>query len=161
MKSKRFVLVLAMCLLAPSALSDQTESEVNDARTFANGPISFDETLTGGLPGIYGGDASSPQDYWSFTGVAGHNYTFVANPQNSSFVAPLDLAMDIENSIGNVLVSRDTYGDHQSETINWTCPADGTYYLVVWEATGTPNAIAWYDVVCTDAGTPVDDWQMY
>lgn len=158
---KSFMMIVLCSVLAASELQEQTETEPNDARAFANGPINFDETLTGGLPGIYGGDSSFPQDYWVFTGVAGHQYEFVANPQNSSFVAPLDLALDIEDSGGTVLVSQDDNGDHLSETLNWTCPADGTYYLIVWEATGTSNAIAWYTVNCTDTGTAVDDWTLY
>lgn len=157
---KHWFIILAICLVAFGAWADKTESEPNDDRFSADGPITFNETLTGGLPGSYGGDSGFPQDYWSFTGIAGNSYTFTATPQNSSFIAPLDLAIDLENSSGSIIASRDVNGDHQPETLNWACTANGTYYLVIYEATGIPNAIAWYTCSCQTLSS-VDEWTLY
>ena len=158
---KKSVCFVAIFLLALGVWANQTESEVNDTRGSADGPISFNETLTGGLPGSYMGDSPNPQDYWSFIATAGHSYTFTANPQNcSTMVSPLDLALDIENSSGGIVTQVDAGGDCDSEVLNWSCSSSGTYYLVVWEATGTPQGIAWYTVNCEENNS-VDDWELY
>ena len=74
----KILYVVIVFLLSFAVMADQTESEINDIRGFANGPIAFNEILTGGLPGGHGGDSFSPQDYWRFTGTAGKTYTFNA-----------------------------------------------------------------------------------
>ncbi len=158
--SKHCILLLLVCLVAFGAWADQTESEVNDSRFSADGPINFNERLTGGLPGSYGGDSGYPMDYWEFSADGGTLYTFTATPQNSSFVAPLDVALDIENSSGTVLATEDTYGDHQAETLNWTASSTGTYYLVIYEPTGISNSVAWYTCDCEES-SGVDDWCLY
>ena len=158
---KKSVCIVAICLLTLGVWANQTESETNDTRGTADGAISFNETLLGGLPGSYMGDSSYPQDYWQFSATAGYSYKFTALPQNCSiYVSPLDLALDIEDSVGGFVVSQDTGGDCVQEVLNWVCPSSGTYYLIVWEATSTPQAISWYYVVCEES-TSVDDWELY
>ena len=163
MFSKKGIFCLIVVLLATMCVcADQTESEPNDSSSSADGPINFNETLTGGLPGSYGGDSSSPQDWWSFSAVAGRTYTFNAQATNcsSAMLGGLDLALDIENSSGSVVAQEDSGFDCDSETIVWNCSSSGTYYLVVWEATSTPDGISGYTVSCQEDAS-VDDWELY
>ncbi|HUT24242.1 MAG TPA: hypothetical protein VM492_07880 [Sumerlaeia bacterium] len=157
MHNQRRRVLLAAVLVAflgipATPWADQTESEPNSSRGSANGPINFDEALTGGLPGSYGLD-SDPfySDYWSFTGVKDLKYTFTAVPKNVSGLFPLDIDLDIENSSGALVAGSASGGDNQTETLRWTCPANGTYYLVIYEGTQTANGIARYEVTCREA----------
>jgi hypothetical protein len=144
--------LLGAFLAAPVASwANQTESEPNSSRAEANGPISFDEALIGGLPGSYGGDSDpNYSDYWSFTAVKDERYTFTARPKNTLPRAPLDIDLDLEDAGGTVVASATSGGANQTETLNWICPADGAYYLVVYEGTATANAIARYEVTCQE-----------
>ncbi len=155
--------VVFISLVSFAALANQTESEPNDDRGSANGPIVFNEVISGGLPYINGGDSFFPQDYWRFTGTEGKTYTFYATAMNCSvYVSPLDLALDIENSGGFLLAAKDDGYDCDPESLSWNCSTTGTYYLRVWEATGTIQAAAWYTVNCQEsAGSGVEDWSLY
>ncbi|GAB4315732.1 MAG: hypothetical protein Kow0059_07930 [Candidatus Sumerlaeia bacterium] len=150
------IAALLFVLLAASVQA-VTESEPNDARIQANA-FTIGDTLQGGLPGSFGGD-NPPVDYWSFSATGGQQYSFNAT-SNGSFISPLDLALDIEDSGGTVLVSKDDNGANQPENLTWTAPSGGTFYLVVWEATATQNAISTY-TVSTGLASGVDDWSLY
>jgi hypothetical protein len=158
MRAKIFVFAVIIIMLAAFTWANQTESEPNENMGSADGPINFNETLTGGLPAGYGGETSfPPQDYWTFSATAGYSYTFYAVAQNCSSLLPslaLDLALDIENSSGSIIAFTDIGWDCDSETLNWTCSASGTYYMIVWEATGNTSATAYYTVSCTETAPP-------
>jgi len=159
---KKSLLVFIILLLSFAVMADQIESEPNDDRGSANGPITFNESLTGGLPYIYGGDSFSPQDYWRFTGIADKTYTFHATDMNCSvYVSPLDLALDIENFDGIIFATKDAGGSCDAEDLSWNCTLTGTYYLIVYEATGTVQAAAWYQVQCQESASGVEDWTLY
>jgi len=160
---KKSLLVFILFLLSFAVMADQTESEINDTRGTANGPIAFNEILTGGLPGGHGGDSFSPQDYWRFTGTDGKTYTLHATAVNCSvLVSPLDLALYIENSGGAIVATKDTGRDCDPEDLSWNCTLTGTYYLVVYEATGRVQDISWYQVQCQESATSgVEDWTLY
>lgn len=158
MNKRIFASILAVMVMAGSALAIN-ESEPNDARIQANA-FTIGDTLTGGLPGGFGGDSSGDPivDYWSFSATNGTSYTFFAS-SNGSGIAPLDLALDIENSGGTILDSVDDTGNNQSETLTWVAPSTATFYLVVWKATTGQNAISTYNV--TTGVSNVEDWQLY
>ncbi|MCX7011146.1 MAG: hypothetical protein NTW86_01030 [Candidatus Sumerlaeota bacterium] len=154
--------VLAVCL---TAWANQPETEPNGDRFSASGPINFNETLIGGLPESYGAEGGFPQDYWSFSAVAGRGYQFVATPKNTLPSQPLDIGLEIWDASGGAPVaSKDAAGGNQAETLIWTCPVggSGTYYLCIYEATGTPNGIAHYEIAATETpAAGVDDWVEY
>lgn len=161
---KRWIFLMAILVLTCALMANQTESEPNDSAMSADGPINFNETLTGGLPGGYGGDSYMPKDYWSFSATAGNTYTFTANPHNTSFITPLDLAVSIFGA-GTFspyveIVRADDYFDNQGETLVWTAPETTSYWLVIWEATGTVAGVPYYTCLCEEA-TSVEDWELY
>ncbi|NQU45242.1 hypothetical protein HQ520_18320 [bacterium] len=151
----RLCILIVTVLIAGAARGDQTESEPNSSRFEANGPIHFDEILIGGLPGSYGADSDLLYaDYWRFTGRAGAQYRFVGTPRNSTSLFPLDIDLDLENGTGGLEARAVAFGDNQIETLNWTCTTDATYYLIVYEGTGTANGISRYEIACTET---IDD----
>jgi len=157
---KRITFLFVFLLLCLSLIGDQMESENNDMRELADGPILFNGNLIGGLPGSYGGDSPFPQDYWRFSALADKTYTFKAIAENcNEIISPLDLALDIENTSGTIIATKDSFGDCDSEILYWDCPSTGTYYLVVWEATGWPEPISWYVLHCK-MGMPTS-WELY
>ena len=60
----------------------------------------------------------------------------------------LYIGLDIENSVGTILKSESASSPNQTVVSNWTCSSTGTYYLVVWEATGYQNTTAYYEITC-------------
>jgi pre-peptidase len=153
---KKVLCITAILLLAVVSYANQAESELNDTMGTADGPIAFNETLTGNLQN----DTASCQDYWRFTGESGSSYTFTGNPKNTLPMSPLDIGLAIENSGGTEIAVADANGGNQSEVLNWTCPSDGTYYIIMYEATATPNGIATYEIIC-EKSSGVDDWELY
>lgn len=153
-------IIVLLCCVPFAFCATITESEPNNSR-FDPGVKSFTpgDTLRGGLPGGYGAEGTSPQDYWSFTATSGTSYTFVGNPKNY-LVNALDIDLDIENSVGGLVASATLGGDNQVETLNWTCTISGTYYLVIYEGTAIPNGTAYYDTD-TATTTEVTDWELY
>ena len=159
---RKFMCLAAILCLVAFAWADQTESKPNDNIGGADGPISFNEVLTGGLPGSYGSEGTSPpQDYWQFSATAGKTYTFTGVQQNCSIiVGGLDLALTVVNGSDVTQKQQDAGGECDSETLVWTPTSSGTFYLVVWEATGTPSGIDYYKVTCEES-TSVEDWDLY
>ncbi len=156
----RILVCLSFLLLTSAGLANQTESEPNNTSYSADGPVNFDEVLTGGLPGVYGGDDSPYDDYWSFTGVKGTAYSFIATPINSNFIFPLDIDLAIvrRNVMGEITEAVATAGgDNQTEMLLWSCTSDDTYYLVVYEGTGILNAVSRYEINCTSIFIPTPD----
>lgn len=132
--------LIGLGLLAPATAraGNVNETEPNDGRSDP-GVLVF----VPGLDGLYG-NLDGPtlnDDYWEFTATAGTQYTFVANAINCrTFVnPPLDLGIEIQNASGGVVTGQDLNGDCLSETLVWTPSASGTYYIAVYEATGTPS----------------------
>ena len=143
-------LVCALTVLAGASWANQTESEPNSSISQAEGPINFDETLTGGLPGRYGSD-SDPRlaDYWEFDALADVTYRFVGTPKSVSVFYPLDIDMELVTASGEVVAKADTPGDNQIETLEWTFIDGATHYLIVYEHTGSVNDIARYEIACS------------
>lgn len=156
---KRLMTLALLSMLATAAWA-LNESEPNEGIPQAN-PFTIGDTLVGGLPEGFGAEGSSPPlDYWSFSATAGIQYTFNGTVVNGG-IQSLDIALDLENN-STILASADNGAGNQPETLNWTAPSSGTFYLVVWEATGTINAFARYNVT-TSQGAPsnVSDWVLY
>lgn len=156
----RFVntlLATSIMLSAGLALAT-TESEPNDARAAADAAGSLPATLQGGLPGSYGNGVTD--DYWSFSTNAGDQVTVTANPVNASGIAPIDLGFEIQDAGGSQLAIVDDNGDNVSETHTFTA-SGGTYYVVMYEATGTINAIASYSTTIAATPSSVEDWDLY
>lgn len=157
---KKCLFVLFMVLLCPGfAFADQTENFPNGDRSTANGPIAFNEKLTGGLPGGWLYESVPDLDYWSFTGTSGNSYTFTGVAKNT-LMESLYIGLDIENSVGTILKSESASSPNQTVVSNWTCSSTGTYYLVVWEATGYQNTTAYYEITC-EMTSGVGDLNLY
>jgi len=159
---KKCLLALFVVLLcAGFVFANQTESPPNGDSSNADGPITFNnEVLTGGLPGGWLYESVPDLDYWSFTGTNGYNYTFTGVPKNF-MMNSLYIGLDIENSVGSILKSETASVPNQTVVSNWTCGSNGTYYLVVWEATGYQNGTAYYEITCARAASGVEDWSLY
>jgi len=157
---KKCLLGLFVVLLcATFAIANQTENPPNGDSSNANGPIAFNEMLTGGLPGGYLSDPNPDVDYWRFSGTNAIQYTFTGVAKNT-LVNSLYIGLDIENSVGSILKSETASVPNQTVVLNWTCGSTGTYYLVVWEATAYQNGTAYYEVTCAQ-GSGVEDWSLY
>lgn len=157
---KRSALLVAGLLVGVASMAAaQTESEPNDSRGSANPMNAFNTTLTGGLPGSFG-NTGNPffEDFWSFSAVNGISYNFAATGGNVVF--PMDIGLEIQNSAGGVLVTRDNNGDNLGENLTWVAPSTGTFYLIVYEATNIANGGASYTVNATQTSA-VDDWNLY
>lgn len=153
-------LLMLLCCVPFAFCAQITESEPNNSRLDLNvKTFTIGDTLRGGLPGGYGAEGTTPQDYWQFSATGGTSYTFVGNPINYTLQA-LDIDLAIENSTGATIATATAGGDNVPETLNWTCSSSGTYYLIVYEGTGTTNAFAYYDTV-TSVATEVTDWELY
>jgi hypothetical protein len=161
---KKCLFCLFVVLLCTGfAFANQTESPPNGDSSNANGPIAFDEVLTGGLPGGYLSDPSPDLDYWSFTGTNGYNYTFTGYARNAG-TGPLSLyiGLAIENSVGGIMAFQEADLPNQTVVLNWTCGSTtGTYFLVVYEATLYQNGTAYYEITCDRAASGVEDWSLY
>jgi hypothetical protein len=154
---RRFCFCLIACFALSTPLFALQETEPNQYAGEAN-PFSIPETLTGNFITL----EQDPWDYWSFSATGGVQYRFAATPIGSSFLYPLDLALDIEAAGGALLARADAGDAHASETLDWTAPSSGTFYLVVWEATGYKNPGASYSVSASIlAPSSVDDWELY
>lgn len=143
MRWGKYLWTAALCLATVAAFG-ATESEPNNDRASADGPISFPETLTGQF---FNDGGAIQEDYWSFSATAGSTYTFVGSLNTN--LGGGDIALDLENSAGGVLASEDENFGMDAETLEWTATAAGTYYLVVWNASGTPDGIANWSVNCS------------
>lgn len=155
MFAKRLAVIFFCCLLSAWSWADQDEIEMNNDRGSANGPINFNESLRGTLQN----DGGQPtlDDYWSFSATAGDTYIFTGIPRNTlPFGKGLDIDLAIENASGQTIALAIANGDNQTEILNWLCPADGTYYLVVFEGTATPNGISTYETQCIHLPVPVN-----
>jgi hypothetical protein len=143
-----FLLVVCVCGLSGLAFG-LGETETNNDRSEANGPFSFPDTITGNLQNDGGGIV----DYFEFSATAGNSYQFYGTITGGALGA--DLGLDIENS-SSILATADANGDGQPETLNWSAPSSGTFYLVVYEATNTPNGISSYNVSASITSTGPD-----
>ena len=159
MSMKRIFYVAVMCALVFSASSNQTESPPNGSSSYPDGPIAFNEVLTGGLPWSYPSDPVPDLDYWEFSGINGQSYKFTGVPKNT-LVNSLYLGLDIENSVGAIQASAFASTPNQTVVLNWTCTSSGTFYLVVYEATAYQNGTAYYEITC-EVFSGVDDWTLY
>lgn len=156
MRSRIFCFAVVL-LATTSGAWALAEMEPNSDRASANGPFTFPQTITGGAQN----DGSTYlSDFFSFSGTSGITYRFVCSVVNGSTFAPLDPGLALWPSTGPELVIVDAYGDNQGETLQWSCTANGTYYLEVYEATSTPNGIATYSVAATTV-TGVGNWELY
>ena len=100
--------------------------ESNDSRADAT-PISYGDTLAD--PDICpAGDV----DYYSFSGSAGDLIVTDIDARSLSPSSQLDSVLYLLNSSGNELTHNDDHGSLDSY-IEYTLPADGTYYLRVEE----------------------------
>ena len=157
---------MILFLMVYTLMADQSESEPNGNRSIADGPINFNETLTGGLPGTWGGD-SLPIDFWSFNGkydgIHDTTYTFIATAQNCDPTSsPLDLALWIVDSGGGELEISDSGRECDPETISWKCDNPDTYFLIVYQHLGTPIYTSWYNITCQEStNSGMDDWFLY
>lgn len=137
-------LALVVGLASPGLAGNIYETEPNDFRQ-DSGVLTF----IPGIDGLYGDlhGFSANDDYWEFTANAGSQYTFVANAINcSGFTDPMDIGIEIRNASGGVVAYSDFGFSCQNETIVWTPSSSGTYYVVLYEATGTPTFITTYRV---------------
>jgi hypothetical protein len=132
----------------------QSELEPNDTRGSANGMNALPTVLTGTLAGV----SPPSEDYWSWPADAGTTYNITATGGSGPF--PLDIGIEIQSSIGNTIVIVDNNGDNGGESFQFTATATETHYLVVFEATGTPNAISGY-TINVSAVSNVDDWSLF
>jgi hypothetical protein len=146
-------------LCAGFAFANQTENPPNGDSTQANGPIVFNDLLTGGLPGGWLSDPNPDQDYWRFSGTNAIQYKFTGVAKNT-MVNSLYIGLDIENSVGGIVASQSASSPNQTVVLNWTCGSTGTYYLVVYEATAYQNGTAYYEVTCEQV-SGVEDWSLY
>jgi hypothetical protein len=156
MKIRSFVACAAVCLAAQLALG-LAEMEINNDRSSANGPFSIPDSITGTCT-----NDGSPylSDFFSFPATAGTQYRFYGVVVNGSSFAPLDIGMSIYGAAGPWLVDMDANGDNQNETLDWTAPSSGTYYLEAYEAWGAPNGVASYRVDVSVLSS-VDNWDLY
>jgi len=113
---------------AGSACNDLHEP--NDTQEQAT-PLAYGDTLTD-LDICPQGDV----DYYAFPGMAGER--IVADINAQVIGAALDSYLSLHDSNGVELTSNDDY-DGTDSHIEYTLPADGTYYLMV-RAFGHPNA---------------------
>ena len=150
-----FILATALCFTCQSAWA-LSESEPNGATFSANGPFSIPDTITGNCQN----DGEALQDYYRFSSASGQKWRFVASVVNPSSFAPLDLRIGVANSGNSFLAVADVFGGNVSESLNFTAPSAGTYYLVVDEATAAPNAVASYSVAVSPQAA-VSDWNLY
>ncbi|MBN1902925.1 hypothetical protein JW926_16500, partial [Candidatus Sumerlaeota bacterium] len=156
MGMKQFFYVVLMSVLVFSATANQTESPPNGSSFDPDGPIAFNEVLTGGLPGGWPSDPTPDWDYWQFSGVSGQTYKFTGVPKNT-LVESLYIGMDIENSSAVLQATKSADTPNQTVVLEWTCTVSGTYYLIVWEATLYQNGTAYYEITCEQYSS-VDDW---
>ena len=142
MKKTLFVLVMLAMTGSVHAISESEPD--NNVR---GGAVNF--SIPNSLTGTLANDgAAEPTDYWSFTVTAGQAVRFAATVTGGG-LGP-DMRLDIENPSGFSLADADANGDGGSETLDYTFSTAGTYYLVVWEVTGTPNGVGNYTVNVTD-----------
>jgi hypothetical protein len=146
------VVVLASAVFFAGVVWALDEMEPNDAPVGANS-FSIGTSLRGGLPGSWGGDGVIPaQDYWQFNAQAGRVYRFQAELQNCSFLSQIDLIMQLKDSGDNNASSPvDSAGYCGTETLEWTAPSSGTYYLVLYSY--ETSALVNYSVSTSDIGT--------
>ena len=155
MRIRQFAFCVALCVAAQLALG-LNEMEINNNQGFANGPFTIPDSLYGNFT-----NDGSPtcSDFFSFSATAGTQYQFYGVVVNGSFLAPLDLGLSVWNStteLANVDVGLGTV----NETLVWTAPSAGTYYVESSEATGTPNGIASYRIDVSVLSS-VDNWDLY
>ena len=99
--------------------------EPNDSRAEAT-PINYGDTLSADI--CPAGDV----DYYVFSGGAGDVIVVDIDAQSLSPASALDSYLYLLDSYGNELTHNDDYGGLDSR-IEYTLPADGTYYLKVEE----------------------------
>jgi hypothetical protein len=151
--------LFVVLLCATFAFANQTENPPNGDSSNANGPIAFNEMLTGGLPGGYLSDPNPDQDYWRLSGTNAIQYKFTGVAKNT-LMNSLYIGLDIENSSGVVVASQMASVPNQTVVLNWTCGSTDIYYLVVYEETAYQNGAAYYEVTCEQV-SGVEDWSIY
>ena len=149
----KFASILAALALAISASSGfaLSELEINGSRLDANGPFGFPDTITGNFTN----DSEGIVDYFSFNATGGNTYSF--NASVAGFGS--DLAIDIENSIGSIVATKDVNGSNQGESLNYTPSSSGTYYLVIYDAFAAPSGTSY--TVNASQTSGVSDWNLY
>jgi len=156
---KKLILFVALCFVSASLGWAFNETEPNDTMATANGPLSDGVNPTGTL---LGGPPPS-NDYYRMNAVAGDWWYFTTTILNPSLAAPLDLGLQIRDSGDNILQDVDLFGGGGQEDLDFYPTSTATYYLVVYEATGTPNTQSGYriSIIAWHANAGVTDWTLY
>jgi len=137
-------------VLSAPASASSSWSPSSPSPDFGNTPATA-WPLTFGVP--VNGEHATPgdQDYFEFTAVADHLYTAAI----SGLAGLSDTVLDLYDTNGTtLLVEDDEIG--QGEIIHWRAPANGTYYLDVFQF--FPDQTGVYTLTVTDDGPLVDDF---
>lgn len=136
-------IALAAALLPaalPASAQNLFESEPNDS------PSDFFVQVFNPATAALRGDFDDCQnivceDWWEFNATAGNTYTFLVRTISCSFLVDVaDPGFYVANSSGTpVSAFVDVFGDCANEGLTWVAPSSGTFYLVIYEATGTPT----------------------
>lgn len=151
----RLILAVVLGLACPSCWA-LSESEPNGASFLENGPFTIPATITGSLQN----DGGFLADYFSFSTAAGQKWRLIASVTNLSNFFPMDNKLEVENGAVQRVGLANSFGANGTETLNFTAPSAGTFYLVVVESTQTANAVAGYSVAVLPQAA-VSDWNLY
>lgn len=113
------------------------EMEPNDSPSDF-GVINF--SIGTNLDGDFDDGFPFQDDFWEFNITVGQTFRFQGTFINCSGLDPADMFLVIVDSSLNFYAFSDSTGDCGQETIIFTPSSSGTYYLWVYEATGTPTS---------------------
>jgi hypothetical protein len=115
----------AVFTIAQGAVAPPSESEPNGTIATADGPISGDATLTGGL-------TTSDYDYYAVSNTGATAASVIFQTFTGSVGAcSYDTVIDLYTSTGASLASDDDSGIGACSTFTYSIPAGTTYYLRV------------------------------
>jgi hypothetical protein len=103
-------------------LVEERETEPNNARDLAQ-PLS--------VPGVVDGriDPAGDEDRFVFVAAKGEAFRFQVKSTTLGF--PLDAFLKLEDQTGKELARSDDSDGVADPSLNWTAPADGSYFLAV------------------------------
>lgn len=127
-------------IVVPCASPDgyENDNQAGQATTLAAGVVAQTHNF----------DCPGDMDWFEFTAVSGNTYTFTTSNLGSSS----DTALYLYDTDGTTALTYDQNGgaDGRSSLLEWTAPANGTYYLLAKNEIDTAGTTTAYNIALTE-----------